>query len=293
MKHYPRRGFTMVEMLTVIGIIVVLIAILLPVIAKVRVQALVASTQAEINTLAASIEKYRADQGAYPGPIPNSAFANGTAAGFNDSTGKPITMTENMVLGLCGGWDPPVSGTGSATYVEASVGLGPMMHTTVLSKRRRYAPYIDPQPGVMTPPMTWSQGTGKTGISDSNVPEFMDRMPDPDRNNALLVGNPIVYIRANVGNPGIVSTDNSTQYNVTMLSPYFPYTNTTTPGKGISTTDYPSPTGNSSAAAGYQAYFAHPTIAGAPRAKDAYLLISAGPDDVYGTKDDIFNVTQQ
>jgi prepilin-type N-terminal cleavage/methylation domain-containing protein len=35
------------------------------------------------------------------------------------------------------------------------------------------------------------------------------------------------------------------------------------------------------------AYFTHPALAGQPRGKDSYILISAGPDRVYGTADDI------
>ena len=46
-------------------------------------------------------------------------------------------------------------------------------------------------------------------------------------------------------------------------------------------------------ATGYQypydafAYFTNPAVANSPRSKDGYILISAGPDRIYGTNDDI------
>lgn len=36
-------------------------------------------------------------------------------------------------------------------------------------------------------------------------------------------------------------------------------------------------------------YLTNPTIANTPRNKDGYILISAGPDRIYGTDDDICN----
>jgi prepilin-type N-terminal cleavage/methylation domain-containing protein len=63
------RGFTLVELLTVVAIIVLLIAVLIPAIGAARSAAKKASTSATISTLATSLETFRADQqlgGAYP-----------------------------------------------------------------------------------------------------------------------------------------------------------------------------------------------------------------------------------
>ena len=43
-----RRGFTMIELLVVVGIVVLLLAILLPVVNQVRKKAFVAQTEAEM-----------------------------------------------------------------------------------------------------------------------------------------------------------------------------------------------------------------------------------------------------
>ena len=56
LARHVRGGFTMIELLVVIGIIVVLVAILIPAVAKVRIAARTAETTSELKDLAAAIE---------------------------------------------------------------------------------------------------------------------------------------------------------------------------------------------------------------------------------------------
>ena len=108
---------------------------------------------------------------------------------------------------------------------------------------------------------------------DSNIPEFFDRFSDPCKLRGDLIGNPILYMRANVGAPGITGTDNSVQYNLSMLTPY-----------GVSTSK---PGGSDFT--NWNDYFKSPSVATIPRGQNEFVLISAGPDGIYGTKDDITN----
>ena len=64
--HTTRRGFTLIEMLVVIGIIVVLVAILFPVFATVREQSRQTACIGNLNQLAIALKQYRADHGRYP-----------------------------------------------------------------------------------------------------------------------------------------------------------------------------------------------------------------------------------
>ncbi len=77
-----RRGFTLIEMLVVISIIVVLMAILFPVFATVRRKAREAQCWSNLHQLAAALKEYRNDHGRYPGP----PAWNGTryVGGFSD-----------------------------------------------------------------------------------------------------------------------------------------------------------------------------------------------------------------
>lgn len=99
-----RRGFTLIEILVVVSIIVILIAILLPALSGVRKQAQATNTQAELNSLKAAIEIYAtAFNGAYPGPVREDVVANSTDFNAN----------QNLLLGLAIAWKPSSSWTGN------------------------------------------------------------------------------------------------------------------------------------------------------------------------------------
>src|SRR3954468_19350072 len=70
-QRFRRGGFTMVELMIVISIIVILTTILIPVVSKVRKAAWVAGAQNQMNVLVAQAENYHSTFGAYPGPIPD------------------------------------------------------------------------------------------------------------------------------------------------------------------------------------------------------------------------------
>ena len=63
------RGFTLVELLVVIGIIVLLVGILLPVVNGARRSAWNAASQAQLNRLVSAITAYEQDFRSYPGPL--------------------------------------------------------------------------------------------------------------------------------------------------------------------------------------------------------------------------------
>ncbi|MBS1706699.1 MAG: type II secretion system protein [Armatimonadetes bacterium] len=61
-----RRGFTLIELLTVIAIIALLAAIIFPVYARAKLQALKSSDMVAMNSISTALQLYRVDQGGYP-----------------------------------------------------------------------------------------------------------------------------------------------------------------------------------------------------------------------------------
>ncbi len=87
-------GFTMTEMLIVIGLIVLLIGILLPAIAGVQRQARITRTTALMEDFASACAIFEQQHGVAPGVIPEDVLANDPL----------ISGTENALLHLLGGY---------------------------------------------------------------------------------------------------------------------------------------------------------------------------------------------
>ena len=322
-----RHGFTLVEMLTVIGIIVLLVSILLPVVSAVRQKGHVADTQAMLARIATGIESYYSDFKAYPGPLHNGqiyagggtppapaitiANAPSTGAGSAPSFDpSKVTQSENLVLGLLGGLKKNPGAANAYTFDWQQLGGGPVS----LNERapKKYRAYMDK--------VNLSDGDYKDeagDADDSALPEFVDRFPSP---------MPILYMRANVGKSGIVSDEeriaDQEQYDLKQIKAYTLSEPGRTIGEGReapSDEDFsprlpanapmadrlkhglrevrpnativnPPPPGPPAQQYFYPydlyGFMRHPSMANTPRQKDSYILISAGPDRIYGTRDD-------
>jgi type II secretory pathway pseudopilin PulG len=325
MPHPSRRrkAFSLVELLVAIGIIVLLIGILVPVVGRVRQSARAADTRNWISQLSSAIERYHGDFRAYPGPLRYDQLDDtsvvlpvaSTGSGFATAPwGTVITGTENLVLGLLGGLR--LNTAGAIVYDPAAVGNGP--GSLNAAQPRTYSPYVDVRN------LSWRDaGAGQTGqfadasgtARDTLIPEFVDTFPEP---------MPILYLRSRVGQPaittGISGSNNSVitdgtgtrpgAYDISQINAYTD--STIGEGKTLRHSQYVNPalaagnplthglrtvdpTKSMNRADGTaftypfdaHPYFRHPTIPNTPREKDRYILISAGPDRVYGTDDDI------
>jgi prepilin-type N-terminal cleavage/methylation domain-containing protein len=82
------RGFTLIELMTVIAIIAVLAAILFPLASSVREQARASDCMTKLHQLYVSARVYKDDEGGYPPALMGYAEAAGPNG---DSTGVPLT----------------------------------------------------------------------------------------------------------------------------------------------------------------------------------------------------------
>jgi prepilin-type N-terminal cleavage/methylation domain-containing protein len=207
-----RRGFTLTEILVVIGIIVILLAIAIPMVGKVRTSARVAGVQAQLNGLQGAITRYQQDHGALPGPLSNDHVRNVSTSATLFATRSPaptgfamtvdpkkITAAENLVLGLCGGL--VLQTTTEVAYDPSLVGNGP--NNLNAGNVKKSPAYIE------ATNLSWREEGGlKTGdykdnagdADDTIIPEFVDTFTSP---------MPILYLRAKKGAPPVaVATAN-------------------------------------------------------------------------------------
>ena len=325
-NQHPKagRGFTLVELLVVIGIIVLLVGILLPVVNGARRSAWNAASQAQLTRLVSAITAYEQDFRAYPGPLSDDQIINGKAlptmaGGTGGGSLSKVTMPENLVLGLVGGLRP-----GSATGVYDPERVRNRMGAMSLNPAapKGYRAYIEVSTSELSFDLAEAAGRrqqsgrfqaeqGGPVADDSLIPEFVDQFPDR---------LPVLYLRARKGAPGVISVANAPavyQYDLRHISGY------TTPRSGPSGIGGSGPHGLTelgppqhiqsvaapeapwgpppNGAPPYRAltYFMDPQLnpptpapanaTATPRQKDGYILISAGKDRVYGTNDDITN----
>lgn len=250
-----------------------------------------------------------------------SPTAAPTIAGFplaNVTPNTEVTGSENLVLGLLGGLQVTVDSTGVVTgfnYVAtdlftlnaSSVPTGTDAKGALSlnpNRPKRYQSYLqvgagdisEPNPGLNSGHFVNSRGQI---ASDTNIPEFLDKYQEP---------MPILYMRANPGGTAVASKggkdDSGNVINAQWdIDQILGYTDANPSGglRGLGTggdgTSAMTDTISHPATSGMNAlaYLKDPTansstatnIGGSARQKDGYILISAGPDRIYGTADDV------
>jgi len=320
-RRRRHRGFTLIELLVVIGIIVLLAAILIPTVSHIRTSAHEAATKSRVQLLMSAIDNYFNANSAYPGPIADSQLVTSPAPvpyPISDLTGIaiPITGTENLTLALCGGLYMKSSGqTSSIVFDPAKVGQG-ALELVNHKQPQRYGPYLQDAKAAGLEPQTtggvwvaWNDPNhpgdhfaNQNLFSDSPIPEFTDAYPDP---------MPILYIRAKLGATGSIEnapatsgkvTAQNAAYDPNQLVPYVcpasapgassvslivadAFTNQPAVDPQV-IADFYQPTATPAITpANYFGQFTSPAV---PRFK-GYLLITAGPDRKYMTRDDSIN----
>jgi prepilin-type N-terminal cleavage/methylation domain-containing protein len=184
------RGFSIVELLVVISIIVVLVGILLVALSKAQQAGRRTATLSTMSAFRTACEEFQMRFGQYPGVIPESVLAQTDPC--------PISTTENAILHLLGGWrlQTPTSTAKEIADYNAFTGTVFTFNSTggqYLLKFNRsefgQGPYIDGKPYA---PFLSIDDQSVRDMEGIQVGENVDE-PLPDLIDGW--GQPIVYVR--------------------------------------------------------------------------------------------------
>jgi len=229
--HYtssrPPRGFTITELLVVIGIIVLLAGILLVALGRVRTTALETTTIGTMQSFSQACDAFQTEHQQYPGVIPESVLARAIAAdsitvsasGIAVGTEPTFTSMENALLHLMGGYrvvsPSDIQGNTPAVqryddFVNAATNSGaPLYEFTFpvgddqqwqlavnlrqigegpVINRQQYGPYFTPGPRVVAA----VEGQWPLNGTEPDA-ESVDPVELPDLLDAW--GQPVLYFR--------------------------------------------------------------------------------------------------
>lgn len=326
MTSKKTKGFTIVELLTVMSIIIILMSILMPGLQRTRRYARVVVQRSQFGDISKALELYRNDhQETYPDSGPTDNNNPTTPNGYCGA----MKLCEALVGQDGMGFDPSSSfQAGTSVYlfnlclqVDPSLlsSTGSNSNPTLIANLRERTKYLDTEsikPVRLEDLYSWYTDAtngknyyspqGTFHLSTDAVPPALSSYPNSVLTDAFLrtpshcdgkkVGMPILYYKADTTK---IFFDPNYNPNVA------PYTNYTTNPSIYNFDDNHALTGLGcpweSAYTTHQPMHDNPqlfykainntaiTSASRPHNEDTYILMSAGWDGLYGTGDDIYN----
>jgi len=291
-----KKAFTLVELLTAVVIIAILIGVLVPALNMARNFARDAKQRVQIQSIEASINMYRNDFGEYP---PSHGYDGTNPPTFADyGYCGAQTLTEALLGQDLLGFHPDsiYREDGHDASTPSNALYNPAVPTQQVQDnlRRRQALYIQRENiGVFRPVDIYDNLTGSPLSGDRFV--LCDTFEKISRNigggnRSFRIGTPILYFRANTSAANTELQPNDSDLNNNIYN-YQDNQALTDCGqiKNNSERHELETEGGNDPTPFYDIISDPMTVLRRPVRPDSFLLISAGQDGIYGTRDDICN----
>ncbi len=290
-KSKKKTAFTIVELLTVMSIIVILFSLLVPSLTMVRRYAKRVKQNAQFHSIAAAMQVFNDDFEGYP-PSDDP----------NDDYPGAMKLAEAMVGQDLLGFHPISTFKSNDTdlYPDKLILTDPVDRKNLKDRNGPYLPLEGAN--VSTLMGLYGSGTtfGKLGGSDPNKGIVLCDEYPRTRNGLTgkRMGMPILYYKANTSK---IKHDDATpneniydhRHNIKLIDLGLPWDDGTAGSfdHAIATVGGKTPDGDSTDPLLFYDKIQNEKITSFPRPHnpDEYILISAGFDGIYGTRDDIFN----
>lgn len=320
MKTNTTRGFTIVELLTVMAVIAVLIGLLIPALSMVKDKAKEIQQKAQFHSIDVGVELYKSDFGSYPPSADNVVDTQSSPQNLTDATVYcgANKLAEAMVGKDFLGFHPRSEFRADGLMRDPAGGADLIVYdTTVVNIEQRKGPYMELETAnafamdeVYGSANAIFPGSGATAFEDDanyGYPLVLCDVYAKKRSGigAKKTGSPILYYRArtqyveqDLNGIAVVADGSGRSSTEADNDIYFYQDNDSllalgTPDEGVQFTLY----GGSLAVA--QQNFENMIIneqvqtIGKPYRADKFILISAGKDGDFGTSDDIFNFDKE
>ena len=269
------RAFTLIEIMVVIVIIAILIGLLIPAVAKAREAAKTAATKAQMGAIATACEAYYQQFRAYPGVLPDAIWTG--APTYTSSQDMLVSLSEHFA-GQAAAVSHPVTVVGGAPgyYVSADPNDQPVDYSSGVANYsagtgRSYQPYLTLKPDQT---VTTIHGGAALPIA---LPVVVDNAFSADP-------LPILYYRMDI--PPVAGQAVFVSLDATARNCFYVAANSALRNVVPSSSLPSSGTDIFNNVLALQAELTQ-AIGGVATPRGKFVLVSAGPDRVYGTSDDI------